>query len=228
MSLFQNINVPCPGCGKPVSFLAVSSVNADRRPDLRDEILDGTFQRKTCDHCQTAFRLDPEMTYVDIGRGQWIAVQPFGFIGDWEALESQARAAFDRGYGAKAPPPARLIGAQLVPRITFGWEALREKLFLADNKLNDLEVELTKTAILRGGGDVPLSAKTELRVVDAQGDSLTMVWLVAETSEVVEKLVVPRGLYDEIAADKTGWKELRDELSGRLFVDMQRLMLPVA
>jgi hypothetical protein len=51
---------------------------------------------------------------------------------------------------------------------------------------------------------------------------------VAETGEIVEKLVVPRGLYDEIAADKTGWQALRDELSGRLFVDMQRLMLPVA
>jgi hypothetical protein len=55
-----------------------------------------------------------------------------------------------------------------------------------------------------------------------------MVWIVAETSEVVEKLVVPRGLYDDVAADKTGWKELRDDLSGHLFVDMQRLMLPVA
>jgi hypothetical protein len=33
---------------------------------------------------------------------------------------------------------------------------------------------------------------------------------------------------DEITADRTAWQELRQELDGRLFVDMQRLMLPVA
>jgi hypothetical protein len=55
-----------------------------------------------------------------------------------------------------------------------------------------------------------------------------MVWVVAETSEVIEKLAVPRGLYDDIAADKAGWQPLRDEMTKQLFIDMQRLMLPVA
>ena len=35
MSLFATVDVPCPSCGKPVSFEAVNSVNAVGRPDLR-------------------------------------------------------------------------------------------------------------------------------------------------------------------------------------------------
>jgi hypothetical protein len=228
MSLFKNVTMPCPACGKEIEFEAVHSVNADRRPDLRDEILNGKFQSISCDMCQFSFRLDPEMTYLDIGRGQWIAVHPFGSIGKWETLEGQARTAFNRSYGPAAPAAARELGAGLKPRLTFGWGALREKIFIQSQGLNDIDLELTKIAVLNGSDAVPLTAKTELRLADVQGNILVMAWVVAEMGEVAEKLAVPRGLYDEISADQVGWKALRDELQDRLFVDMQRLMLPVA
>jgi hypothetical protein len=228
MSLFKNIAVPCPVCQADVEFEAVHSVNADRRPDFRDAILDDTFQSVACDKCGAPFRLDPEMTYLNLGRGQWIAVFPFGYIGDWESIEARARAAFDRSYGAAAPAAARALGAGLAPRLVFGWAALREKIFAAANGLQDIELELTKIAVLNNSDEIPLAAITELRLVDVQERSLVMTWIVAESQAVIEKLAVPRSLYDEIANDKAGWKPLREELQGRLFVDMQRLMLPVA
>jgi CpXC protein len=228
MSLFENVTLPCPACGEHVEFEAVSSVNADRRPDLRDEILNGTFQSQACSKCQVPFRLDPQMTYLDVGRGQWIIVHPFGSIGDWEALEARARAAYDRSYGAAAPPAARKLGAGLQPRLVFGWAALREKLFAAEHGLNDIDLELTKIAVLRGSVASPVTAETELRLVDIRGDEMIMTWLVAETGEVAQTLAVPRELCDEIAADRTGWQPLREELTGRFVVDMQQLMLPVA
>ncbi len=229
MSLFQPVTLPCPACREEVPFDSVASVNADRRPDLRDQILSGTFQRSVCPNCQTSFRLDPEFAYLDAGRGQWIAVHPFGSIGDWESIESQARVAFDLAYGPNAAQAARQIGATLKPRVTFGWDALREKIFAATKGLSDVDLELTKSAILAGGGEnVPLRADTELRLIDVDGDKLIMMWLIAETSQVVEKLVVPRGLYDDIAADTTDWQPLREEIASQIFVDIQRLMLPVA
>lgn len=33
----------CPACGAELEAETVASVNADRRPDLRDAILDGIF-----------------------------------------------------------------------------------------------------------------------------------------------------------------------------------------
>ena len=51
MSLFETTKLPCPLCGTEVSFNAVHSVNADRRPDLRDAIIAGTFQQEACSSC---------------------------------------------------------------------------------------------------------------------------------------------------------------------------------
>ena len=59
MSVFHTQTVHCPACATPVEFKLVFSVNADRRPDLRDAIVAGTFQRQPCPSCGTEFRVDP-------------------------------------------------------------------------------------------------------------------------------------------------------------------------
>jgi hypothetical protein len=228
MSVFKDLVLPCPACGKLVKFEAVSSVNADRAPELRDEILAGTFQRQPCSACGVAFRLDPEFTYLDLGRNQWIAVHPFGSLGAWEAQEAHARAAFDRSFGPNVAGFAKKLGAGLKPRVTFGWAALKEKILAAEHGLDDLELELTKMAVLRSSDEAPVTAQTELRLAEVKENELIMTWIVAETGEVAQALAVPRDLYTEIAADRGGWQPLRDELAGKFFVDMQRLMLPVA
>jgi CpXC motif protein len=228
MSLFKNVMLPCPACGEQVEFEAVSSVNADRRPDLRDSILAGTFQQQPCPKCKVPFRLDPQFMYLDVGRGQWIAVHPFGYLGDWESLEERARASFERSYGAAAPQVARDLGAGLQPRMAFGWHALAEKILAREHKLNDVDLELTKMSVLRDSEQAPLTAETEMRLVEVKGDSLIFDWVVGSNGEVAQRLTVSRALYDEVAGDRSGWQALRDELDGRIFVDMQRLMLPVA
>ena len=83
MSIFRPLEVPCPGCDTPMQFELVFSVAADRRPALRDAILDGSFQRATCPVCGTTFRADPEFSYMDIARGQYIGVWPASRRGIW-------------------------------------------------------------------------------------------------------------------------------------------------
>src|SRR4051794_2865036 len=72
MSVFRTANIPCPGCGGETAFNLVHSVNADRRADLRDEILGETFQQQACPGCGRAFRVEPEFNYLNLGRNQWI------------------------------------------------------------------------------------------------------------------------------------------------------------
>ena len=68
----------------------------------------------------------------------------------------------------------------------------------------------------------------ELRLVNATNDTLVMVWLQADTEVVIEELIVPRALYDAIAAASDDWAALRARLTEGAFVDMQRLyMVPV-
>jgi hypothetical protein len=225
MSMFRTMTVNCPECGSGVEFKAVFSVNADRRPDLRTAILDGSFQRQPCAQCGKTFRLDPEMTYVDVGRGQWIAVFPVSKLGQWKDLEEQARTTFAQAYGPQAPAAARQMGAGMRPRITFGWDGLREKLIVADHQLDDVTLELAKLAIVRTSESSPLSSETDLRLIDVEDDTLEMAWIRAHTEQVVELLKVPRQVYDDIAADDEGWQSLRQELSAGLFVDMNRLLI---
>lgn len=228
MSMFREITVNCPQCAKAIDFKVVISVNAVRRPDLRAAILDRSFQRQPCPQCGTTFRLDPEMTYVDVGRGQWITAYPVAKLGQWKALEEQARATFALAYGPQAPSSAQKLGAKMKPRIAFGWGGLREKLVAAEHQLDDVNLELVKLSIVRNSESVPLSNDNELRFLDVEADKLVMAWIRATTEQPVETLKVPRQLYDDIAANTTEWQALREELSAGAFVDMNRLLVVAA
>src|SRR5947209_8272330 len=135
MSRFESLSFPCPKCENPVEFGVVASVNADRRPDFRASILDGSFQRGTCGKCSHRFRIQPEMTYLDAGRKQWILVKPAEEVANWITLERTALETFDLAYGPQAGGLAQEIGRGLQPRIVFGWAALREKILCPEHGL---------------------------------------------------------------------------------------------
>jgi hypothetical protein len=226
MSRIQEQQLKCPKCGDPVAFEVIFSINADRRPDLRKAILDNTIQRGKCGKCGSEFRIDPELTYFDARRKQWILVKPAAALENWIELEQDAASAFELAYGKGAAAPARAIGQDIQARVTFGWPALREKLFCVDNKIDDVSLELMKLAIIRGVDDVPWNDDVELRLVELQGDQMKLAWISAATGQAAEVLVVPRSLYDEIAADKKDWQPLRQEVSAATFVDVHRLLVP--
>jgi hypothetical protein len=226
MSLFEPITLACPSCQASVPFQAVASVNADRRPDLRQAVIDGGFQREPCPKCGHSFRLAPEMNYLDAARGQWIAVYPIERLDEWHELEADSLSIFSRAYGGEAPAAARAIGESLQARVVFGWAAFREKLVLRDLDLDDVTLELTKIAMIRGMEKTPFAPNTELRLLTMDDEeTLTMAWIDAKSENLEEMLGVPRDLYDEIKADAAGWKVLREALTGVPFVDAQRLMM---
>jgi CpXC protein len=225
MSIFYPITIHCPECREPNVFQASASVNADRRADLREAILDGTFQRQACTKCKTNFRLDPELNYLDVSRDQWIAAFPVSRLGDWEIIEKSAQEMFDRAYGTQASETAREIGADLKPRLVFGWAALREKLICDLHLLDDISLELVKITMMRNMEDIPLSDQTELRLIDVKDGHLEMAWMMAMSERLVERMGVPMDLYQEIHGDVEAWTPLRDQLSCGIFVDVQRLLV---
>jgi len=225
MSLFEPAEVSCPVCGELMSFDLCTSVNADRRPDLRLEILAATFQRVPCAACGTTVQLPPALTYMDVGRGQWILAKPAPDYANWESLEAIARDTFSLSYGPAASRPAREIGRRLTPRITFGWAALREKLLACEEGIDDVTLELLKLAVLRSVSGAPLHDDSELRLIDATNATLVLAWLVSATEQQLSTLDVPRGALDGIAAEDDAWATLRVRLTDALFVDFSRLLL---
>src|SRR3954471_7312048 len=128
MSLFTTAEVTCGACGNKHEVLRAASINADRREDLRQAILDGSFQLETCVSCGERMRLPAQVSYLDIGRGQWIIAEDTAGLETWREAEARAQGLFDSTFGRAAPPLARELGGGLAPRLVFGWPAMREKL----------------------------------------------------------------------------------------------------
>jgi hypothetical protein len=224
MSLFRSTTAPCPNCGQPTTFEVCGSVNADRHPELRAAILDRTFQRVTCSHCQDNFQIAPRLSYLDVARGQWFAVFPLQQVDGWAAAEAEAQATFNLALGPDAGAAASEIGRGLQPRLVFGWRALREALIAQDAGLDPTRLELLKLLLIRGMDDPPLPLDAVLRLtgVDPASDDLQFEVL-DRSDRTLEEMGVPRDLLDEPDRDPEGWAALRADLSVGLFRDMQRL-----
>lgn len=226
MSLFRTIQTPCPSCGVPVSFDLVHSVNADRRPALRTEIMDRTFQRQTCPSCGDTFRLEPEFTYLHIGGKQFLSVWPASSLPHWAECEQRSLQAFNRFYGTEASPAAAALGRELSVRMAFGWEAAHEKLVVRAAGIDDHTLELAKISILRTVDGIPAGADRELRLLGIDADDNMVLGLFTTGSETLEEeLVVPKALLGEIEAEPDAWQPLRDLLSAGPFVDVARLTI---
>lgn len=223
MSIFRSIDLGCPACGTPVTFELVLSVSADRRPDLRTDILEGRFQREACPACSTTFRVDPEFTYMDIARGQYIAVWPASKRGEWRACAERSREIFDDTLGERATPEARKIGQRLDPRVVFGWAALVEKLLGRQLGIDDRTLEVAKIAVLRSGEETPVPGLREFRLVGERDGDLVLAWVEA-SGKVGDASQVPRQLIADIEADAQTWAAARADVGEGDVVDFQREM----
>lgn len=225
MSLFDSTSIQCPACETTTDFQAAGSVNADRRPDLRDAVLDNTFQNVSCPSCGEAMRLEPVVNYLDVEFGLWLAAYPPRQIGDYLKLEDEVQALFDESYGVNSSASAQEVGADLLPRLTFGWPATREKLLLRKAGLDDVVVEMVKLDLLRRLPDAPLRPGVELRVVGVSEEALSFVWVETASEEILQSFECNKALMSEIEGNLPAWDSIRQSLTGGMFVDMQKLYL---
>ena len=225
MSLFLDVNATCRRCATKTGFRLAASVNADRRPDLRQSILDGTFQSETCPGCGAALRLPMHLSYLDIGRGQWILAEDVEKLPEWRDVEVEAQDVFDATYGKDAPRAAQEIGAVLRPRLVLGWPALRETLITDELVLDPVVIELLKIVILRRVPDSPLADTTELRLVGEADGALEFAWLEGASENMLAGLPIGRDAYDAIAADREHFSGISRDLEGHLFLDFRRMIL---
>lgn len=225
MSLFHSAQVQCGHCAQQTSVSWAASVNADRRPDLRDAILDNSFQAVDCEGCGQPVRVPPHLTYVDMARKEWILVEDPRELGSWASHEASAEAVFDQTFGERAPRLAQELAEGVKVRLVFGWPALREKLLLTESGLDDEVVELAKLAVLRSALGAPLAGSQTMRVVAVTDDHLKVAVTDDLTEAVSATTSIPRAVYSGIEGELGAWSALRDQWAGRAFVDTARLLV---
>jgi uncharacterized protein YbaR (Trm112 family) len=209
----------CPVCRREARFAPISHIDAERRPGLRQAVLDGSLQRQVCPDCGTAFRMPPDLWYVDRGRGQWIAAFSWEKLRRWRECERHAHKMLARTIA----PEGRTA---LTPRITFGWSALREKVLLAEEGLDDIVLELCKYELAGGPPDERLAAGTETRLLRIDNGDLWMATIQGDSEQVLSQAQVPQSQYATVAADDSpSRQDLRTRIAAGLFVDVQRLTI---
>ncbi len=225
MSLFHPVNLVCPACGGLVTMEAVGSVNADRRPDLREAILADRFQDTECGTCGHRVRLQPEFNFFEAGRRQWIAAMPAHRILDWSQVEDEVLDVFATTWGTRAPRAAQEVGETLDVRLTFGWPAVREKILARAEGLDDVSLECLKMDVMRNVPAAPVGVGIELRLVVLNEADLGFVWLRTRDESAVKRILIPRAAYDHVHAAAADWAGVRAMLTAGPFVDMQRFAL---
>lgn len=225
MSILDTAEIICPQCGTSADVKLVLSINAVRRPDLRAQILDGSFQAVDCPNCGTQMRLPPEFIYLDVQRGQWIAIHPSDRVSEWPALEAAARSVFDSSLGAGAAEETRGLFDNVVPRVAFGWPALREKLLCSDLGLDDIILEELKLEVMRNAPGTPYADDIDIRLTGGNDDTLAFDWVSVIDESVAVSASVPRQAYNDLVADPAPYAALAAGLEGQLFIDLRRLVM---
>ena len=69
-----------------------------------------------------------------------------------------------------------------------------------------------------------MSDGTEMRLIAADAETLTMRWIELVSEKAVADLPIERSMYGELASDLEPWAALKAELEAGLYVDVNRIV----
>jgi hypothetical protein len=213
--------VPCPTCGTDNRFQTISMIDVDDQPDWRAAIVKRTLCRNACRNCGRPYRNQPTFAYFDRERDQWIGAFAWDERNDWRQCEERAVWLYEVYLHAQTAMAERMREAPLHRRVTFGWEALREKIVAGAHRLDDAALELLKQEVTpRPAG--PADEESDLRLLDAEGPQLILGRVVRPAEDISEHMTAPRVRHAEILQD-AAFREVRQALLQGLYVDVRRL-----
>ena len=202
MSISLNKILPCRGCGAGIEANTFESINPTRHPFLQDQLLARTLLRRSCDSCGASHQHYDRLIWTDLPGRLCACIVQEADRPHWALLEEEARSALSVPLCDEGPAAVRRWGTQVMIRLVFGFEELREKVVCRLAGLDDRIVEYLKVTLAdRDRGVVP--------VLDGCGgpaDDLCFRFLDRD-----EAVTLPRDGYRQAAARTA---ELADELPG--------------
>jgi hypothetical protein len=124
--------------GHPIQANVADSVNIDRTPRVRDQILAGEFHRVDSPDGRGRVTVEKAFFYSDFGRRQFFLVLPRWDRPKWQEASRHFREMITH------IPETLAARAQRTMRVIFGLAELREKLIASDAGWNDQLVEALK------------------------------------------------------------------------------------
>jgi hypothetical protein len=190
-------------------------------PELREQILVGTFQRFVCEECDATMRIEDAMVYLDFERKEWMTCFPRARETEWHRLELEPLEDWKEAMVTHAAPIAREMSAGFKIRAVFGMDALREKLLCFEHGIQDELLEVLKFDLVRGVPDIPFQPNRRLRLYAVNQDVL---WFGLSGTD--RTLSAPREVLTEYVLEPLEWLSLTERLRRGPYVDLGRIMLP--
>jgi hypothetical protein len=202
MSISLNKVLPCRACGAAIEATTFESINPTRHAFLQDQLLARSLLLRSCASCGASHQHFDRLIWTDLPGKLCACVLQEAERPRWAELEREALGALSVPLRTEGPPAVRRWGAEVVIRLVFGLEELREKVVCRQAGLDDRVVEYLKVTLMdRARGVVPV-----LDSCDRTDADLCFRFLDRDVS-----MTVPRDRYRH-AAGRTA--ELAAELPG--------------
>ena len=207
--------VTCPKCGKTHKVDTKETINITLAPQLKEQIMSGTFFRYLCTDCGEAiYTLYPCM-YHDMDRKLLIYVLPGCSSNAPEQMEPANEAARKIGIDPMDPGSV-LLGNRYVKRVVGDINGLIEKIKIDDSGLDDRIIEICKGIY----ANHLMASNPQLQIAAAyfeNGDGIPQfVFLCTDSNTYSSRLT--REVYEEISA-KVGPALEKDREVGFRFID---------
>lgn len=223
MSTFYTQQLTCPDCQAPIAAWLARGIHAERRTDLRDEVLARRFHRRTCSACGLQLEIERPIVYTDLDLHQWVYVAPESDRRHWRSWEARLAADIARLFSEHSPL-VHGIDDQLRWRTVFGYEELREKLVIWRAGLDDAIVECLK---VRAVATEPALGTPGSRLVVERvdpGDRLELVWFAAGATTPTRSTTLPAAWLLDADRDRSSVMLRFPELFRGGYVNLRRLL----
>lgn len=225
MSTFVPSTIVCR-CGERYRVEVATGLHISRRPDLRQQILDGTFHRFFCPACGMTTMVDDLFAFTDFSRRQWFTVAPSTGLPWRRRWLAVARDSFEATMVKNAPELVVGWGQEMTRRLIFGLAPLREKLIAADAGLDDRVVELLKIQLIRDLRD-RFSADDYFHLV-AVTPAGELAFERTHHDGLIRRFPIPRAMYDALAGDPELPGMIELAFPDGLLIDHRAMLVPEA
>ncbi len=224
MSTFVPSTIVCR-CGERYTVEVANGLHISLRPDIRQQILDGTFHRFFCPACGMTTMVDTLIAFTDFPRRQWFTIAPSTGLPWRRRWLAVARESFEATMVNNAPELVAGWAKEMTRRLMFGLASLREKLVTADAGLDDRVVELLKIQLVRDLRD-RFSPGDYFHLVAVTGDELELER--THPDGMIRKAPVPRSMYDALAAEPELPRLIELAFPDGLLIDHRAMLVPEA
>lgn len=224
MSTFVPSTIICT-CGEHYLVEVANGLHISARPDIREQILAGTFHHFNCPNCGATTVVDKLLSYTDFPKRHWFTIAPSNGMPWRRRWLEIANESFTATMVNNAPPMVVQWSTEMTRRLMFGLASLREKLVVFDAGLDDRVVELLKIQLIRDLRD-RFSAAHYFHLVAARPDQL--VFERTHPDGLIRGFELPRSLYDDLAGSAELERSIATAFPDGLLIDHRAMLVPEA